>query len=336
MSTTQIKKKSFWKRPEGITGTLFIGAMLFGLYKMLPYLITFAENTIYLAFLVGGASLITYVILDNRSLLWYGYKTLMYRVTNFFVRIDPIAIAKVYIGQLKRKKNDMDEQIDKLGGAVKKLEADIKENDKGIEEKMTLAKKAEEIATQKEDAGMRMKAIGLTKEVIYLKNANAEISPLLTSMNSMKNYLKKASDVSQYIISDKETEISIMEKKYKSINIGLTALRSAKAIMGQDEKEALFEQSMEFLKEDMANKLSEMDRIIEMANPYVQQMELENAVNTHEAQVLLEKFSTSEFDKVLQSLQNKSVSAAPVMLDAKIASGKTDAKKNEYSDILNS
>lgn len=333
MDTTQVKKKSFWKRPEGITGAIFIGAMLFGLYKLLPYLITFAENTIYLAFMVGGMAILTYVILDNRSLIWYGYKALMYRVTNAFVRIDPIAISKVYIGQLRKKKEDMDEQVDKLGGAYKKLQSDISENDKQIEEKMSMAKKAEELATKNNDSGLKMKAIGLTKEVIYLQGANTELVPLLKSMESMKSYLKKASDVSGYIIDDKETEISIMEKKYKSINIGLSALRGAKAIMGQDEKEAIFEQSMDFLKEDMANKLSEMDRIIEMANPYVQQMELENAVNTDEAQKLLEKFSTSDFDQIIQNLQSKS---QPVLINAKVGSNQAGVKKeNEYSDILN-
>lgn len=334
MNTTQIKRKSFWKRPEGITGILFLGGIIFGFYKLLPFLITFVENTLYLGLMVGGAALLTYLIWDNSNLIWYGYKSLMYRVTNFFVRIDPIAIAKVYIGELKRKKEDMDEQIIKLGGAVKKLDADISENDKQIGEKASQAKKAEEIAIQKGDSGMKMKAIALTKEVIYLKGANSEITPLLKSMESMRSYLKQASDVSGYIINDKETEISIMEKKYKTIKIGLSALRSAKAIMGQDEKEAIFEQSMEFLKEDMANKLSEMDRIIEMANPYVQQMELENAVNTHEAQALLEKFSSTEFDKVIHNLQSKSTQT--IMLDAKVGSANASSKKeNEYSDILN-
>jgi hypothetical protein len=334
MDTTQLKKKSFWKRPEGITGALFLGAMLFGLYKILPFLITFVENTLYLGLMVGGIALVAFLIWNNSNLIWYGYKAVMYRITNFFIRIDPIAIAKVYIGQLRNKKEDMDEQMDKLGGAVKKLQSDISENDKQIGEKVNLAKKAEELSVKNEDSGMKMKAIGLTKEVIYLQSANSELVPLLKSMESMKSYLKKASDVSGYIINDKETEISIMEKKYKSINIGLSALRSAKAIMGQDEKEALFEQSMEFLKEDMANKLSEMDRIIEMANPYVQQMDLENAVNAQEAQMLLEKFSTNEFDKVIQSLQSKSVQ--PVIVDAKIGSKSGETKKeNEYTDILN-
>ncbi|MCC7467419.1 MAG: hypothetical protein IT261_14155, partial [Saprospiraceae bacterium] len=53
-----IKPKNFWERPEGVTGGIFMAAILLGggylLYKALPTLITLASNTLYLAGLLAA------------------------------------------------------------------------------------------------------------------------------------------------------------------------------------------------------------------------------------------------------------------------------------------
>lgn len=326
---TQAKRKSFWRRPEGITGALFIIAGLVGLYKILPYAITLVENSLYLGLMIGGVALVSYLVLSNKELIWYLYKTLMYNITKVFVTIDPISIAKVYIASLRGKKENIDEQVEKLGGAIGNLKTNINDNNKGIKKNLTEAEAAKKFGGTKND----MLALRLAKEAQYLKEANDEISPLLTSMETMMACLKKTSEVADFIIGDKESEISIMEKKYKAINIGVTALRSAKSIIGYDEKQAIFEQSMEYVKEDMANKLSEMDRIIELANPYVERMDLKEAVNSEEATKLLEQFSAKEFDKILTSLQTKST-PAPVLLEKKINGEAQKTEANAYSDML--
>ena len=55
MDNTSLKPKSFWKKPEGKTGMLFMGLLgaggLYGLYKVLPFLIEIVENTLYLGVL---------------------------------------------------------------------------------------------------------------------------------------------------------------------------------------------------------------------------------------------------------------------------------------------
>ena len=137
--------------------------------------------------------------------------------------------------------------------------------------------------------------------------------------------------ISNFLFKPKESEISIMEKKYKAINIGVSALRSAKSIIGYDEKKAIFDQSMDYIKEDMANKLAEMDKIIDMANPLINQMDLKEAVNTEEANKLLAQFSSNEFEKIISNLQAKPV--APVLLDNN-SNGKASEKENAYANIL--
>ncbi len=90
--------KSFWEKPEGKTGIFFLlaggGAALYFLYKLLPYLISIAENTLYFAFLLGVIGIILYMAFDPklRTLISYIYKSIMRWVTGLFIQIDPIGI----------------------------------------------------------------------------------------------------------------------------------------------------------------------------------------------------------------------------------------------------
>ena len=66
----ELKPKSFWEKPEGKTGFLFaagaLGALGFGLYKILPFLIAIASNTLYLAGLLMALGALIYMILDPK------------------------------------------------------------------------------------------------------------------------------------------------------------------------------------------------------------------------------------------------------------------------------
>jgi hypothetical protein len=335
METQTTKTKSFWARPEGITGMLFIAAGLVGFYYLLPYLITFVENTLYLAGMCAFAGLVSWLIIANKEALWYLFKSLSFGFTKltigWAIAIDSVSIAKVYIASLRKKKDNVEGQIDKLGGAIKKLNSDIAENNKGIKTSLAEAEQARKLG-EKGDTKYQMTALKLAKEANYMKQSNDELVPVVNSMGVMFDILKKVYDVSEFIIDDKEKEISIMEKKYKAINIGLSALRSAQSIIGYDEKKGIYEQYMETMKDDMANKLSEMDKIINMANPLINRMDLKESVNTEEANKLLAQFSTGEFEKIISNLQAKPNS--PVMLDAKSSNVETK-KENAYSELLN-
>ena len=54
--TPQFKPKSFWQKPEGVTGLIFMTGILLGggylLYQALPYLITLTSNLLYLSLML--------------------------------------------------------------------------------------------------------------------------------------------------------------------------------------------------------------------------------------------------------------------------------------------
>ena len=145
-----MKPKNFWERPEGLTGGLFMAAIVLGggylLYQALPTLITLASNTLYLAGLLAALAGVIYMVLDPkmRNLVWYIYKSIMRSITGVFVQIDPIGILKSYIEDLKDNLGKMNSQISNLKGQMYKLGEMIKQNNANIKNNLNLAGKAKE------------------------------------------------------------------------------------------------------------------------------------------------------------------------------------------------
>jgi len=80
---TNYKPKSFWQRPEGVTGALFAGGFLIGggifLFSILPALVSLTTSILGLTAIVGILALVVYMALDSkaRGLVWYFYKSVM-------------------------------------------------------------------------------------------------------------------------------------------------------------------------------------------------------------------------------------------------------------------
>ena len=139
------EKKSFWKRPEGVTGAVFLIALMIGggalLYKFMPVLLGLAANTLYLAAMLAALAALIYVVLDPkmRNLIWYGYKSIMRGITGMFVEIDPIGILKTYVENLENSLGKMSKQIGILKGQKTQLTNLMGSNNKEIETNMKLA-----------------------------------------------------------------------------------------------------------------------------------------------------------------------------------------------------
>lgn len=95
------KTKIFWQKPEGVTGTIVLSGLIIGagalLYKYLPVLIGLTSNLLYLSGMLLVLGAIIYMVLDPRmrTLIGYGYKSIMRWITGIFVTIDPIGILKI-------------------------------------------------------------------------------------------------------------------------------------------------------------------------------------------------------------------------------------------------
>ena len=133
MEMKDYKPKSFWQRPEGVTGTIFLGAGLIGggylfITYLLPALIAGALGILQLTLLVMALAAIVYMVLDPkmRNLVSYGYRSVMRWITGLFVQLDPIGILQSYIEDLKGNLRKMNKQVGILRGQMHKLGETIK------------------------------------------------------------------------------------------------------------------------------------------------------------------------------------------------------------------
>jgi phage shock protein A len=305
-----IKPKSFWQRPEGTTGTLFMGAMLLGggylLYKILPTLVVMAENTLYLAGMLAALAALIYVVLDPkmRNLIWYMYKSVMRWITGVFVQIDPIGILKSYIEDLKDSLSKMNSQIGNLKGQMYKLSEMIRQNQRDIQNNLGLANKAKETG---KDSIMVLKA----RKAGRLQESNMRLEDLYKRMEVLYRVLSKMYENSEIMLEDLSDQVVVKEQEYKAIKASHSAIRSAQAILsGNSDKKYMYDMALEAMAEDVGQKVGEMERFMDMSKNFMDSIDLQNGVFEEEGLAMLEKWEKEGVSTLLGVEKNKIIAKA--------------------------
>lgn len=295
----ELKPKSFWQRPEGVTGMVFLAALVIGggylILANLPFIIGLVQNTITLAVLLIVLAAIVYMVLDPRmrSLVWYGYKSVMRWVTGIFVQLDPIGILKSYVEDLKDNLRKMNKQISMLRGQMHKLQEIIYNNKKQIESNLQLASKAK--ASNKQ-AIMILKS----RKAGRLKESNMRLEDLYKKMEVLYRVLTKMYENSQILMEDIKDQVEVKEQERKAIHASHSAMRSAMSIMsGDPDRRAMFDAAMEAIADDVASKVGEMERFMEMSANFMDSIDLQNGIFEEEGMKMLEKWEKEGVSLIL-------------------------------------
>ncbi|MBT8219334.1 MAG: hypothetical protein KJP00_05905 [Bacteroidia bacterium] len=282
--------KSFWKRPEGITGAIFLGGLVLGLgyllFTYMPLLISLAANTLYLALMLIALAALIYMILDPkmRALVSYMYKSIMRKVTGVFVTIDPIGILKNYVDDLKDNLSKMSKQIGNLKGQIRRLSTTMEENNKEIENNMKLASAAKR-------KGNDQQMLLASRKASRLQDTNEKYQALHSKMNILYRVLTKMYQNSEILLEDTQDQVKLKEQERKAIRASHSAMKSAMSIIsGDKDKRAMFDMAMEAIADDVANKVGEMERFMEMSANFMDSIDLQNGVFEEEGLQMLEKW----------------------------------------------
>ena len=212
MEQTNLKPKTFWERPEGKTGTIVGLGLIAGagylLYKILPFLVSMAQNTLYLAGMLLVLGAIIYMVLDPkmRNLVWYMYKSVMRWITGLFVKIDPIGILKSYVDDLKDNLSKMDQQISKLRGQMHKLQEIIVNNKKQIQTNLHMASEAKE---RNNESIMILKS----RQAGRLTDSNVKLEDLYKKMEILYRVLNKMYENSEVMMEDIKDQVMVKEQE---------------------------------------------------------------------------------------------------------------------------
>ncbi len=284
------QKKSFWQRPEGITGAIFLIALIAGggylLYTLMPVLLDLAANTLYLALMLIALAAILYVVFDPkmRSLIWYMYKSAMRWITGLFVQIDPIGILKSYVEDLEDNLAKMSKQIGNLKGQMRKLETLIKENKEEIENNLKLAS----VAKQQNNEGQVILA---TRKAARMQDTNEKYQELYNKMQVLYRILDKMYKNAEILLEDTRDQVKIKEQERKIIRTSHSAMKSAMSVIsGDPDKRAMFDMALENIADDVANKIGEMERFMEVSASLMESIDLQQGVFQEEGLKMLEQW----------------------------------------------
>jgi hypothetical protein len=293
------KQKPFWSRPEGVTGALALAAMIFGggflAAKFITSILAFLSTTggAFVGLMVLGT--IIFLALDgkSRALISYVYKSSMRWLTSLFVTIDPIGILKNYVQDLKTNLAKMNRQIGQLRGQMHKLQEIIINNKKEIDTNLSMASEASQTNKQ---AQMLLKS----RKAGRLQESNLKLEDLYKKMEILYRVLTKMYENSEILTEDVTDQVMVKEQERKAIMASNSAMKSAMSVIkGDPDKKAMFDAALESIADDVANKVGEMERFMEVSKGFMQSIDLQNGIFEEEGLKMLEKWENESVSLLL-------------------------------------
>lgn len=328
----ELKPKSFWKRPEGTLGAIVLIAVLGGagylLVSNIAAITAFMGNVLGLAVIILALGVLLYMVLDPkmRNLISYMYRSVMRKITSIFITIDPIGILKNYVEDLEKNLEKLSEQIGNLMGQSKKLSRMHKENEEEIEKQLRLAQKAKELG---DDKNMLLS----TRKAARLKDVNENYAQLLKKMEILKRVLKKMYSNSEVLLEDTKDQVKVKEVERKAIRTSHSAMKSAMNIIaGNSDKRIMFDAAVEHIADDVANKVGEMERMMELSNDFMSTIDLQNGAFEEKGLQMLEEFERRSSLLLLDSGREVD---EELILKEKATSKMSSSSGNSYDNLFN-
>ncbi|MEZ4908676.1 MAG: hypothetical protein R2771_13785 [Saprospiraceae bacterium] len=303
---SELKSKSFWKRPEGKAGAIFLIALILGggylLVNFLPQILAFAQGTLGLAVVVLALGVILYMVLDPkmRALVSYMYKSAMRSITSLFIKIDPISVLKSYVDDLKGNLEKMNKQIGMLRKQMHQLKEVIFNNQKELQENLSMASEARE-------GNKRDEMILKSRKAGRLKESNMKLEELYKKMEILYRVLDKMERNSKIMLEDIDDQVKIKERERNAMRASHSAMKSAMDIIkGDKDKRAVFDMALEAVADDVSNKIGEMERFMDISENFMKSIDLQNGVFEEEGLKMLEQWE-KEGDSFLLGEEKHSI-----------------------------
>jgi hypothetical protein len=305
------KLNSYWNRPGGKFGVIAgVGLLALVGYFVIPILTTIVWNTFNFIVALISLGVLLYAVTHRklRLSLFYFYEMLMKKLVGIVIELDPFIIAEDYLGDMMEQREKLYKQAIEVDGQKEKIDIKIKEKQ---EETRKLLSKAQAAKEQ----NMMPELANATRQIGRLNEYVAQLTPIRDNLSRVGDYLTKIHKNSAYLIEDAKNELELKKDLYKSVSSGNKALSSAlKIFNGDPEKKLLVEQSMEYLKEDIALKLAGMKKAISYSSDFMRSIDLENATYEKEGIAMLEGFSSES--------------------ELKLQTSTSQISSNSYSDLI--
>jgi len=291
----ELTGKSPWEKPGGTLAkvmlVVIIVAALYALYHFLPFLIDLTKNMLTLAALVGVLALIVFLIMNDTSRNFFKnlYFVIMRTLTGLIVEIDPIAIVKGKIKDMKNRLVKIEDGIAKMRGVHVKNEKALEANKKDLEESLKKLQIVQKNGKMEESV-LLQRHITQLDESVKKRTQNFEKSKLMIDILTK---VKKSAEIK---VKYTEEEIKLKEEDYELMKANHKALSSIKSLINPQTDDA-FDMAMEKMDTDISLYIGEMDEFLDSG--VIDDINLDNALSSVKSQAILDKYNNGGFDAIL-------------------------------------
>lgn len=205
-----LQKKSFWSRPEGFTGVIFLGIAAVVGYNLAVLLWPLLVSGM-VAGAVGAGILGTLGLFTRkkpRTLLGNIFRMSAYHLTGLLIPLGPIAILKAQVKDWKKQLAEAVAGIAEIRGVRGLLVSELQENVDEERELIDLAKKA-----GKKGDKLRMASFGRRAQM--LEEQRKRFTVLLKRVDKALKALMRIHRVAHIRVEEAEFEVKTREKEYK-------------------------------------------------------------------------------------------------------------------------
>jgi hypothetical protein len=259
-------KRTFWQKPEGKVGAGIMAALgvalAWGFVKALPMLIQIAQNTLYLAFLVGMIALLYCMVFvwdRPRTLLFYMLQMISRWLTSNFVEMDPVAILKAFVGQMEKRREVIQDRLARIVGVRRMVEAKVAKSEKERQDALRLAKAAQ--ATHDED-GLNAHAEIAARRARDIE----EYRSMLQQMQNIEKLLQRVMRRADYHIQTARDEANQLADKHTITGAVASATAAAQGIFGDSDLAEVRDMAADRIREDYEARLGELQTLIDLTD----------------------------------------------------------------------
>jgi len=127
-----------------------------------------------------------------------------------------------------------------------------------------------------------------------------KLTELYEKMEVMYRVLSRMADNSEILKEDIKDQVMMKDQERKAIHASHSAMNSAMSVMsGDPDKRAMFDQALEAITDDVAGKVGEMERFMDMSANFMDSVDLQNGIFEEEGLKMLEKWEKEGISKIL-------------------------------------
>jgi phage shock protein A len=294
--------RSFWRRPEGPFGLVALALIVlaggYGLYVILPFLITLLQNTLYAGLLVGILAAILWLLFNPtfRNAVKNLFQNMVRWFASWVVETDPIGILRNNLDDMKKEKSNLDQTVQRFAGSEERLQRNIAAKQEEINTLGRKAAKAEQLAAAAKD-GMEGERLSLERQTFLekagmLMSGVKQLGALEGETSKMLGTFQHWSQIADSKIQRTENKVNFLAEQRKMILDAKATLGVGQRILrGNPEQLKMVDMALEYLEDDTSRTLGEIREFSRYTDKLLTEEQIESGAAADEAAAKFAEFS---------------------------------------------